>query len=232
MADTLSSRVQRIIAGTASSIIGAIEDLSPEMIMEQAIVEVERTIEAVEIEKDRVLAGRLLIENRIKDAGEEYNKLAEDIEIATESGRDDLAKAGINRQLDIEAQVPVLKSSIEESVKEENENESFIAALQAKKREMQSDMVTFRKEADKLKAAQSNGASGNPRLSAKIKAERAGNAFDRMLTKTLGVGDRGTLQLQSASAKQLSELSDLSRSRKVEERLLEIKKEKQLESKS
>lgn len=231
MADTLSSRVQRIIAGTASSIIGAIEDLSPEMIMEQAIVEVEKAIEAVDVERDRVLAGRLLIENRIRDAGEEYNKLAEDIEIATENSRDDLAKAGINRQFDIEAQVPVLKSSLEESFKEENEYESFIAALQAKKREMQSDMAAYRKEADKLKAAQSNGFSGNPKLSAKIKAERAGNAFDRMLNKSLGVGDRGTLQLQSTNAKQLSELSELSRSKKIEERLLEIKKEKQLESK-
>jgi|SRR5690606_6812430 len=229
MAEPLSARVNRIIAGTAGSIIGAIEDMAPEMIMEQAIIEVERAVEEVSKEKDRVVSSRLLVENRIRKAGEEYNRLAGEIAVATDQGRDDLAEAGISRQIDIEDGIPAMKESIEEKLKEEGEYEAFALALQKKKEDMQNDLVVYRREADRLKAAETNGSSGNPRLAAHIKAERAGNAFDRMLNRQLGVGveGRGTRQLQSA--KELSELSEIARKQKVQERLLEIKKERQLE---
>lgn len=227
MAEPISARVNRIIAGTAGSIIGAIEDMAPEMIMEQAIVEVEKAIEEVGKEKDRVISARLLTENRIRKAGEEYNRIAGDIEVAADKGRDDLATVGISRQMEIEESIPALKESIEHNLSEEGEYEAFVLALYKKKEDMQNDLIIYRREADKLKAYDANSSSGNPRISAKVKAERAGNAFDRMLNRQLGVSERSTPKLQSA--KDLSELSELSRTQKIQDRLLEIKRERQLE---
>ena len=60
------------------------------------------------------------------------------------AGRDDLAEAGIAEQMDIEARLPVLENTIADCAAQEKELEGFIAALQAKKREMQQQLQDWR----------------------------------------------------------------------------------------
>ncbi len=63
--------------------------------------------------------------------------LAGQIEIAIAKGDEDLARAGIARQVDIEDQIPVLQRSLQDAMEQGKELEGYVMALLAKKREME-----------------------------------------------------------------------------------------------
>ena len=50
MAETLASRVGRLISGTANSLVDAIENAAPEIVMEQALREIDQAIDDVRAE--------------------------------------------------------------------------------------------------------------------------------------------------------------------------------------
>ena len=64
--------------------------------------------------------------------------------MALTNERDDLAEAAVSNQLDIEAQIPILEHTITECGENERELESYIVALQAKKREMKDELKVYR----------------------------------------------------------------------------------------
>lgn len=138
-----------------------------------------------------------------------------------DAGRDDLAEAGIAEQMDIEARLPVLENTIADCAAQEKELEGFIAALQAKKREMQQELQQWR-------AAQQNSSGGNSttggsdlnRIARDV--EKSGNAFDRIMGKQNAVYNSS----DAAQLAKLKELEDLSRNNRIAERLAALKVKK------
>ena len=135
MGESISSRVGRIISGSIHSLIDSIENASPEAVMEKSIGEIDSAIEEVRTELGKVVAGRHIASKRLQEANREHSDLASKTELALKENREDLAQAAVGRQLDIEAQIPVLESTVNSLSGEEKELEGYIAALQAKKRE-------------------------------------------------------------------------------------------------
>ena len=82
---------------------------------------------------------------KLADENNRHEQLGGQIASALDAGREDLAKAGIAEQLDIEARLPVLEQSLADCSSQERELDAFVAALLAKKREMQ---AAYRAEAD------------------------------------------------------------------------------------
>ena len=99
--------------------------------------------------------------------------------------------------------------------------EGFIAALQAKKREMQQELQQWR-------AAQQNSSGGNSttggsdlnRIARDV--EKSGNAFDRIMGKQNAVYNSS----DAAQLAKLKELEDLSRNNRIAERLAALKVKK------
>ena len=220
-AESLASRVKRIISGSASALVSAIEDLSPEMIMEQAIVEIDAAADEVRAELGRVVAGRHLASRRRAEENARHEKLAEQIAFAVDSSREDLAKSAISQQLDIEAQLPILEHALSDAATKERELEGYVLALSAKKREMQSELRNFREAKREVRTnPELAGADGGPSVGSKV--ARAESAFDRMLARQVGApGLRGTGDAKSAA--DLQELERLSRDNRVAERLAQLK---------
>lgn len=219
MAESIGNRVGRIIAGSVHALIDAVEGAAPEMVMEQAIREVDEAIDEVRAELGKTAANKHLATTRMLEENRRHEELSAQIELAVGQGRDDLAGAAISRQLDIEAQIPVLEATIADCQAREKELEGYISALQAKKREMQEAVRQF---AASRAQAQGPGAPNASGSTVTGKVERAESAFDRVLQKQAG-GPGLAAVPDRASAAKLAELNDLSRNNRIQERLAAVK---------
>lgn len=227
MRDTLASRIGRILSGSINALIDSIESATPEIVMEEAIREIDEAIDDVRAELGKVVANKHLANKRFMDENKKHEELAEKINLAVNEGRDDLAEAAIAQQMNIEAQIPVLERSITEAGEKEKELESYIEALKAKKREMRDELRNFiasRKEADSV-ASSGSGDAVNAASSVVDKAEKAQAAFDRILEKSTGLPG-ATRAADAKTAAQLSELDEMSRENRIKERLAQIKSAK------
>jgi len=224
VAEGLTKRVGRIISGSINAIINAVEDSAPEMVMEQAIREIDSAIDEVRAELGRAIAAKHLANKRLSEKNSKHEELSEKIEFAVTQGRDDLAEAAIANQLDIEAQIPVLEHTIAECGDNEKELEGFITALQAKKREMKEELSAFRQSMSSASAdaVSADASKGQSKVHEKI--DQATSAFDRVLEKQTGVAGMHSSDTQDAA--KMAELEKLSREHRIRERLAVIKSSK------
>ncbi len=217
MSETLTRRVGRLVSGGFHAVLDAAENLSPEAVMNESIREVERAIDDVRAELGKVLAQKHLSAKRLAEEGNRHESLSEHIQTAVAAGRDDLAQAGIAEQMDIEARLPILENSIADCAAQEKELEGFIAALQAKRREMQQAVQDWKQL--QHASAESGAVSGSPLGSIARKVEQSGNSFERVLQRNGGLALEG----QNRQAAQIQELEELSRNNRIAERLAALK---------
>lgn len=218
MSETLSRRVGRLVSGGFHALLDAAENLAPEAAMNESIREIERAADEVRAELGKVLAQKHLAAKKMAEESNRHEALSGSLNAAVAAGRDDLAEAGIAEQLDIEARLPVLEHTIAECAVQERELESYIAALLAKKREMQQQLQDWRR------AQQQSGTGaggGNAQGSSGImqEAAKSADAFDRVMSRHNSVHSGS----DAAQLAKLKELEDLSRSNAVAERLAALK---------
>ena len=151
------------------------------------------------------------------DESNRHETLSDHIRAAVAAGRDDLAESGIAEQMDIEARLPVLENTIADCAAQEKELEGFIAALQAKKREMQQQLQEWRAAQQSVGAGKAAGGSDMGRIARD--AEKSGNAFDRVMGRQNAVHS----STDAAQLAKLKELEDLSRNNRIAERLAALK---------
>lgn len=221
MAETITSRVGRILSGGLSALVSAVENAAPETVMAEAIAEIDRAIEDVRTEMGRALSEKHLASTRLMEENARHVDLTEKIALAVKEGRDDLAEAAVGQQLDIEAQLPVLEIAVADGDDREHELEGLINALQAKKRQMRDELEQFRDaqtEATQIKPSGGKAASGGKGVDRNV--ARAESAFERVFEMAgkvpAGGGDTKTQA-------QLSELDDLARKNRIQERLAAAK---------
>ncbi len=218
MKETIAARVARIVAGSANAIVDSVENAAPEIVMEQAIREVDGVIDDVRAELGRQVAQKHLAGKRLESERARHGELTAQLEVAVKEGRDDLAEAAIAHQLDIEAQLPVLEATLAETEAREGELEAWVTALLGKRRQMQDELADFRKARE---MAASPVAAGTPAAGGvDHRVDKAQSAFDRVMERSAGVvGSRADAQ----TAAQLAELEDITRKNRIQERLADIK---------
>jgi phage shock protein A len=213
MTDTIASRVTRVIGGSVHALLDVVENAAPEATMGQAIREVDQAIDEVRVEATKHVASTSL--NKLNTQKE---TLAEQIDLAMTKGDETLARAGIARQIDIDDQIPVLQRSLQDSIGRGKELEGYIAALTAKKREMESALQDFiAGRAAAAAPAAKNASSGTTQG----KVDRAGAAFDRVMARETGLAVAGSGV--NADAAKLQELQEMARTHRIDERLAALK---------
>lgn len=218
MTDSLKTRVGRVIAGSVHALLDRIEDQAPEATMEQSLREADAVIDEVRHELGTVSANRHLSQRQHANLNQLHATLSSQIDEAMSAGREDLARAAVARQLDIEAQLPVLETTLAEHARQESELTGFVAALLAKKREMQDALAEFRKSRAAAAAATAPAGAG----SAAHRIGKVTDAFDRVYERQTGLS--GTARQNSLQqAAQLKELDDLVRDNKIAERMAQLK---------
>jgi phage shock protein A len=218
MADSLKTRVGRVIAGGVHALLNKIEDLSPRAAMEQAIREADGVIDEVRHELGTVSANRHLAQQQHAKLNRNHEVLSDQIAHALSEAREDLARAAVSRQIDIEAQIPVLEATLSDLARQELELQGFTAALLAKRREMQEALAEFVKSREvAASAAQPVGQSNLEQRLGKVT-----DAFDKIFQRQTGL--EGTQQGSNLDrAARLSELEQLVRDHKIAERLAQIR---------
>lgn len=221
MADSLKTRVGRLIAGSVHALIDHIEDQNPGAAMEQSIREADGVIDEVRQELGRTSANRHLAQQQHARLNSQHADLLTQIDVALAQGREDLARTAVSRQLDIEAQIPVLETTLADFARQETELQGYVAALLAKKREMEDALQAFR--ANRAASQAATGVSGAaPARSAEDRMSNITGAFDRIHQRQTGLS--GTDQQKTLQqAAQLKELDDLVRDHKIAERMAQIK---------
>ena len=219
MSETLSRRVGRLVSGGFHALIDAAENLAPEAVMNESIREIERAVDEVRAELGKVLAQKHLAAKKMADESNRHEAIDANLQAAVNAGRDDLAEAGIAEQMDIEARLPVLENTIADCAAQEKELEGFIAALQAKKREMQQQLQDWRAAQQSMGTGKTAGGNGSDLNRIARDAEKSGNAFDRVMGRQNSVHS----STDAAQLAKLKELEDLSRNNRIAERLAALK---------
>lgn len=221
MVDTLSTRVGRIISGSAHALIDAIEGAMPDAVLQQTLREIDKAIDDVRTELGRTIASKHLANKRLTEQSSRHEELSSQVELALREGREDLARAAVEHQLDVEAQVPVLESTVAEAARRETELEGYVAALLAKRREMEEafqSMVLARARGAEAAGAAPSGANDGPGVARRV--DNATGAFDRLMARE-GAPALGSVNREQGA--KLAELDGLARRNRVEERLAAIK---------
>lgn len=219
MAEGYITRIGRLISASANTLVDSLENVAPQMVMEQTIREIDDAMSDVRQQLGKVEAARYLSTKGLNNDNAKHAELQDQIDVAINAGRDDLAEAAIARQMDIEAMIPVVEKSIADADAEIIELNSYIQALQAKKREMQS-MVDEYVKAAKHSAQSGTDSNGAPTSNAADKVENATSAFNRMMNNAGAPGVSS-----NADAAKLAELETLARNNRIQERLAKAKSE-------
>lgn len=221
MADSLKSRVGRMIAGGMHALMDHIEDQSPVAAMEQVIREADGVIDDVRQELGQTSANRHLAQQQHAKLNGQHAALLEQIDAALAQGREDLARAAVARQLDIEAQIPVLEATLADLARQEAELHGYVGALLAKKREMEEALQAFRASRAAAQASTNTQGVATSR-SAENRMDNITGSFDRIHERQTGLtGTDQKLVLKQAA--QLRELDDLVRENKIAERMAQLK---------
>jgi phage shock protein A len=221
MNESISSRVGRIISGSLNAIVDAVENAAPETVMQESIREIDGAIDEVRIELGKVIAAKHLASNRLMSENQKHTDLAEKLELAVQQGRDDLAEAAISAQLDIEAQLPVLENTISDNNSKEKELEGYIAALKAKKNEMQDELDEYKRLQQELNTSDAVAGTSSSPINRQV--DKASASFDRVMKNATGLSSRLN-NATPASAEKMAELDELAKQNRIQERLAEVKK--------
>ena len=218
MENRLRDRIARILTSTAHSLVDTIEGLNEEGILEAALREVDGAIDEVHLAQGEALARKHHVNKAIERLNQERNRLDAEAETAVQSGRDDLATAGLTRIDDIERQLPELENQMLEHKGEVERLGQSIESLRARRAQLADDLLSLRR-------TRATAPGGTPHASgreAERKAARAENAFNDRYAKATGT-DRSTLHAREAEQARLRELGELSRQNRVQSRLEALK---------
>jgi phage shock protein A len=222
MTDTIASRVTRVVSGSVHALLDAVENAAPEATMGQAIREIDRVIDDVRAELGRVEAAKHLATSQLNKLNTDHEQLAGEIETALGQGRDDLARAGLEKQLNIEDQLPVLQKSLADQRDAGKELEGYISALLAKKRDMEQALRDYNAARASHAAGPGSAAgSSTSRGKSEDRVANAGAVFDRVLANQTGLS--GLTSAATGDAAKLRELQDLQRANRIQERLAQLK---------
>lgn len=203
--DNILSRMGRLIAGIAHSVIDAAEDANKVALVEQAIREISAAEDETRANLGKAQAEEYRLKARQREIKDELDDLTVKIQTALKDGREDLATAGIGRQIDLESQSNALAKALDDTRETIEENQNSFQAVVAARKDAESRLADLKKS---LSSTAPAGREDTP--SPYPKAERASRAIERVT---------GVPSDQNASSQQLDELNSLHRNKQIAERL-------------
>ena len=218
MMNRLIDRIGRIISGNAHAIVDLVENANPEAIMNEAIREIDDAVDEIKAELGKVIAQKHLSNKKLIDLNNKHEELTGKIELAIKEDREDLAGAAVSKQLDIEAQIPILEQTIANCGESEKELEGYISALKAKRSEMNEEFQEF-KNSKRFE----NFSPGTPKGEEGVNnaVDKATSAFDRVIERQTLINKNS--KFDSNNEMKLQELEQMEKQNRIKERLASFK---------
>jgi phage shock protein A len=139
--ETLKDRLARVAAGSLHALLDALESQAPDAMKSQVLREAAQAVDELRHALGRATAERHAAQQRHAQLNREHEALAVQAELALQEQRDDLARAALARQLDIEAELPLLESQLAGLTRQERELSGMLNALLQRQRELQTAAV-------------------------------------------------------------------------------------------
>ncbi|MGE0700949.1 MAG: PspA/IM30 family protein, partial [Hyphomicrobiaceae bacterium] len=168
MSESLILRVKRLVSGSVNGVVDALENASPELVMREAIREIERASADIREELGSVMASRQQTVRLIERSKGKLIELGNRAKLAVEQGRDDLAEAAVSRQLDIKLEIPNHEMRLQEFIARQSELDGFVAGRAARKAQLEADLSAFLRDREAAALAAGTNAGAAPG----VKAER------------------------------------------------------------
>lgn len=220
MAENIFSRVRRILSGQIEDQVDAMERANSDSVMREAIREVDRAIDEVRADQGHVMTRRLQAARQQKHFEEKAAELTGKARFALAEGREDLAEGALARQVDLEEQCGKLGVVQENARVEEEKLEESLAALRARKREMEEALAAFTIARTEVAAGGVDGLASTSERERRL--EKAEAAFDRAMT---GGGGVGFTRSDAEAINKVAEIDTMSRKASIAERLEELKRD-------
>jgi phage shock protein A len=208
MKDTITQRVSRIIAGNVHALVDLAENANPKAMQQQALREIDSAVTEVRTELGKEKVELHAITKRIAETKTEHTELLQQIETAIREERDDLAEAGIAKQMDIEAQRGVLEEARTLCEADIKKYQGYVDAMLARKREMENAFAQ--------KEAAEKAVNGS--APAKAAVDRAESAYNRVMD-----GAAPATPQPKTDEAALDELAELDRQNRIQSRLAALK---------
>lgn len=221
MAESIFRRISRLLSASAEDAVDQLERAGGEGVMREAIREADRAIDQVKTDHEAVMARRLQAARQQQLLHKKVAELTEKAGFAVAEGRDDLAEAALSRQIDFEAQAGQLDEVQSRAREEEARLEEGLAALQARKRQMEDSLSAF--VCSRRDAALGGDGPARPERSAEKKVDAAEQAFDRAMS---GAGGVGFTRSDAATIDKVAAIDALRKSAAVAARLAELKSQR------
>ncbi|MBX4925078.1 PspA/IM30 family protein [Rhizobium binae] len=205
------SRMGRLIAGIANAAIDKAEGVNKIAVIEQAIREIDAAAEEARADLGKARAEEYRIQSRKDEIVEDMNALDEKIRLAIASGRDDLAKAGVARQIDLESQIAALDKALADANEQVDEGQKALQAVLATRREADARLADFKRS---IARHPEEVLAGHNRPTPGAGAARAAAAVSRLTGVPSG---------EHAHSSELDELDRLHREQAIEARLARFK---------
>lgn len=210
--ETIPSRVSRLAAGLVATVIDGLERRAPEAVAEQAIRDIDKALDELKSGLAAALAEQKRYSMQKGALIEERDGLDANIRLAISEGREDLARAGIGRQDDIDAQVESLDRLIADVELRISDSRSALNAANAARREAAERVKIARRASDR-------GRTSTPAASARPSPE------DK-IAAALGTVERLTdLPAGRPRDEDLAELEAFGRKRRIDDRLAALREE-------
>src|ERR1041384_3618678 len=143
MAESIFARISRLLSATVEDTVDRMEQAGGDAVMREAIREADRAIDQVKADLQSTMARRLQAVRQQKMLTERAEELTTKAKFALGEGREDLAEAALSRQLDFETQAKNLDAVQQQAREEEQRLESGLAALNARKRQMEDALQAY-----------------------------------------------------------------------------------------
>ncbi|PCK81907.1 hypothetical protein CPT34_05980 [Rhizobium sophoriradicis] len=205
------SRMGRLIAGIANAAIDKAEGVNKIAVIEQAIREIDAAADEARSDLGKARAEEYRIQSRKDEIAEDMNALDGKIRLAVSSGRDDLAKAGVARQIDLESQIAALDKALADARDQVDEGQKALQAVLATRREADARLADFKRS---IARHPEEALAGHNRPTPGADAARAAAAVSRLTGVPSG---------EHAHSSELDELDRLHREQAIEARLARFK---------
>ena len=205
------ARMGRLLAAIASQTIDNAENSNRVALVKQAIREIDAGADEARYALGKSRAEEFRLKRRREELDAETSGLTEKIRLAIAENREDLARAGVARQIDLESQGIALERAMDFIELEIDEQTKALQAMLGARREAESRLADL--EASLVQHALTETNRG-PSATNTVSADRAMAAIARVT----GVPASGVL-----SGKELDELDRLHREKEIAARLERIK---------
>ncbi|MBW0367517.1 PspA/IM30 family protein [Ensifer adhaerens] len=205
------SRMGRLIAGLANAAVDKAEGSNKIVIVEQALREIDAAAEEARSDIGQARAEEYRILSRRDEIGADLEKLDEKISTAISAAREDLAKAGVARQIDLESQLAALDKALAGARTDLEEGQQALQAVLATRREAEARLADLKRSIAQFPESKVSGLAKPGPVDGAARAAAA-------VSRATGVpgGEHG-------NSAELDELDRLHRDRAIEARLAALK---------